>query len=219
MRRGHRRRTWRRTATAVAALGVAGLAGGALGTGHDAAHRDGLTGRGRHRRLGGHRRRSSRPRTRASPSSWTSRTTTSTRPSGCRTLLASRNAPDIYFEWTGARMAQRAADGYAADLTEAVTSGPLAGIVDDGLLPAASVDGKVVLVPAHRRRHQRALVQRAAPRGARRHAAHHVGGAAGRLRHAERGGRHADRERQQGPLGGRQLAQPPRVARRRRGGL
>ena len=44
-------------------------------------------------------------------------------------------------------MAQRAADGYAADLTEAVTSGPLAGIVDDAVLPAASVDGKVVLMP------------------------------------------------------------------------
>jgi raffinose/stachyose/melibiose transport system substrate-binding protein len=44
-------------------------------------------------------------------------------------------------------MAQRAADGYAADLTEAVTSGPLAGIVDDAVLPAASVDGRVVLMP------------------------------------------------------------------------
>ena len=45
---------------------------------------------------------------------------------GLQQLLAGRNAPDIYFEWTGARMAQRAADGYAADLTEAATSGPLA---------------------------------------------------------------------------------------------
>jgi raffinose/stachyose/melibiose transport system substrate-binding protein len=44
-------------------------------------------------------------------------------------------------------MAQRAADGYAADLTEAVASGPLAGIVDEAALPAASVDGKVVLFP------------------------------------------------------------------------
>jgi raffinose/stachyose/melibiose transport system substrate-binding protein len=66
---------------------------------------------------------------------------------GLPNLLAGQNAPDIYFEWTGARMAQRAADGYAADLTEAVTSGPLAGIVDDSVLPAASVDGKVVLMP------------------------------------------------------------------------
>lgn len=66
---------------------------------------------------------------------------------GLPTALASSNAPDIYFEWTGARMAQRAADGYAADLTEAVTSGPLAGIVDDATLPSASVAGKVVLFP------------------------------------------------------------------------
>jgi raffinose/stachyose/melibiose transport system substrate-binding protein len=66
---------------------------------------------------------------------------------GLPQLLAGQNAPDIYFEWTGARMAQRAADGYAADLTEAVASGPLAGIVSESLLPAASVDGKVVLFP------------------------------------------------------------------------
>jgi len=66
---------------------------------------------------------------------------------GLPNLLAGRNAPDVYFEWTGARMAQRYADGYGADLTEAVTSGPLAGIFDEGVFPAASVDGKVVLVP------------------------------------------------------------------------
>jgi raffinose/stachyose/melibiose transport system substrate-binding protein len=66
---------------------------------------------------------------------------------GLPQLLSGRNAPDIYFEWTGARMAQRAADGYAADLTEAVMSGALAGIVDEAVLPAASVDGKVVLMP------------------------------------------------------------------------
>jgi raffinose/stachyose/melibiose transport system substrate-binding protein len=66
---------------------------------------------------------------------------------GLQNLLAAPNAPDIYFEWTGSRMAQRAADGYAADLTAAVTTGPLTGIVDDSVLPAASVDGKVVLMP------------------------------------------------------------------------
>jgi raffinose/stachyose/melibiose transport system substrate-binding protein len=66
---------------------------------------------------------------------------------GLQNLLAGRNAPDIYFEWTGSRMAQRYADGYAADLTAAVTSGPLAGIVDPAVLASASVDGKVVLMP------------------------------------------------------------------------
>ncbi|MFN8520933.1 MAG: extracellular solute-binding protein [Chloroflexota bacterium] len=66
---------------------------------------------------------------------------------GLLNSLASTNPPDIYFEWTGSRMAQRAADGYAADLSEFVASGPLAGIWDDSVWPSASVDGKVVLVP------------------------------------------------------------------------
>ena len=66
---------------------------------------------------------------------------------GLPNLLAGRNAPDIYFEWTGDRMAVRYADGFAADLTAAVTDGPLAGIYHEGVFPDASVDGKVVLVP------------------------------------------------------------------------
>jgi len=66
---------------------------------------------------------------------------------GLPNLLAGRNAPDVYFEWTGDRMVTRYEDGYAADLTEAVESGPLAGIYDEGVFPDASVDGKVVLVP------------------------------------------------------------------------
>jgi raffinose/stachyose/melibiose transport system substrate-binding protein len=66
---------------------------------------------------------------------------------GLPNLLAGRNAPDVYFEWTGNRMALRNADGYAADLTEAVTSGPLAGLFSPGVIEAASIDGKVVLAP------------------------------------------------------------------------
>lgn len=66
---------------------------------------------------------------------------------GLPNLLAGRNAPDVYFEWTGSRMAQRFADGYGADLTEAVESGPIAGIFDEAVFPVASVDGKVVLIP------------------------------------------------------------------------
>lgn len=65
---------------------------------------------------------------------------------GLQNALNSPNPPDIYFEWTGSRMAQRFADGFAADLTEFAT-GPLAGIWDEAVWPAASVDGKVVLVP------------------------------------------------------------------------
>ena len=117
-------------------------------------------------------------------------------------------------------MAQRDADGYAADLTEAVTSGPLAGHRGRRRpWRPRSIDGKVVLMPHTAEVIERPVVQRAAARRARRHAAHDVGGAARGVRHAQRGGRHADRDRQQGPLGGGQLAQPPRVARRGRGRL
>jgi len=66
---------------------------------------------------------------------------------GLQNLLAGRNAPDIYFEWTGSRLAQRYADGYAADLTAAVTTGPIAGLFDDTVFPAATIDGKVVMLP------------------------------------------------------------------------
>jgi raffinose/stachyose/melibiose transport system substrate-binding protein len=62
-------------------------------------------------------------------------------------LLAGRNAPDIYFEWTGARLAQRQQDGYVADITEAFKSGPLAGLFDDATLGAYTVDGKTIMVP------------------------------------------------------------------------
>ena len=66
---------------------------------------------------------------------------------GLQNLLAGRNAPDIYFEWTGARLAQRNKDGFAADLTEAFASGPLAGLFADETLAQYTLDGKVVMVP------------------------------------------------------------------------
>jgi raffinose/stachyose/melibiose transport system substrate-binding protein len=65
---------------------------------------------------------------------------------GLQNALNSANPPDIYFEWTGSRMAQRAADGFAADLSEYL-AGPLAGIWDDSVWTPASIDGKAVLVP------------------------------------------------------------------------
>lgn len=66
---------------------------------------------------------------------------------GLQNLLAGRNAPDIYFEWTGARLAQRNKDGFAADLSEAFKTGPLAGLFDDATLAQYTLDGKVVMVP------------------------------------------------------------------------
>lgn len=66
---------------------------------------------------------------------------------GLGNLLAGRNAPDIYFEWTGERLAQRNAEGYAADLTEAVRTGPLGGLFEDSTFGPATIDGKIVMVP------------------------------------------------------------------------
>lgn len=66
---------------------------------------------------------------------------------GEQNLLTGKNPPDIYFEWTGARLANRVKDGYAADLTEAFKSGALAGIFDDATLKQYTLDGKIVMIP------------------------------------------------------------------------
>jgi raffinose/stachyose/melibiose transport system substrate-binding protein len=66
---------------------------------------------------------------------------------GLQQLLAGRNAPDIYFEWTGERLRTRLNDGYAADISDAFRTGPLAGLFDDATLAQYTVDGKVVMVP------------------------------------------------------------------------
>jgi raffinose/stachyose/melibiose transport system substrate-binding protein len=67
---------------------------------------------------------------------------------GLPNLLSGRNAPDIYFEWTGARLANRYAEGYAADIGAAFAAGgPLEGLFEDSTLGPGTVDGKVVMVP------------------------------------------------------------------------
>ena len=66
---------------------------------------------------------------------------------GLPTLLSGRNAPDIYFEWTGQRLANRNTEGYAADITTYVQLGALAGLFDDATFGPATVDGKIVMVP------------------------------------------------------------------------
>jgi raffinose/stachyose/melibiose transport system substrate-binding protein len=65
---------------------------------------------------------------------------------GLPNLLAGRNAPDVYFEWVGSRLETRYADGFAADLTEAV-QGPLGDLFDAEAFGPGSVDGKIVMVP------------------------------------------------------------------------
>jgi raffinose/stachyose/melibiose transport system substrate-binding protein len=66
---------------------------------------------------------------------------------GLQNLLNGKNPPDIYFEWTGARLAQRVKDGFGADLTEAFKTGPLKGIWDDAVTKQYTLDGKTVMVP------------------------------------------------------------------------
>ena len=66
---------------------------------------------------------------------------------GLPNLLNGRNAPDIYFEWVGNRLLQRDQEGFAADLTEQVESGALAGVLDPALYSAATVDGRILMVP------------------------------------------------------------------------
>jgi len=66
---------------------------------------------------------------------------------GLQNLLAGKNAPDVYFEWTGERLAQRDKDGFAADISDAFKSGPLAGIFDEATLSQYTLDGKTRMVP------------------------------------------------------------------------
>jgi raffinose/stachyose/melibiose transport system substrate-binding protein len=66
---------------------------------------------------------------------------------GLPSLLAGRNAPDIYFEWTGERLKQRQKDGYVADITSQFTSGPLKGLFSDDTLKGYTLDGKIVMIP------------------------------------------------------------------------
>lgn len=61
---------------------------------------------------------------------------------GLSTLLTSRDAPDAYFEWSGARMANLVGEGYGADISEALAGDLFAGRFDDGAFNNMDVDGK-----------------------------------------------------------------------------
>ncbi len=129
---------------------------------------------------------------------------------GLLNLLAGRNAPDIYFEWTGARLAQRNKDGFAADLTEAFKTGPLAGLFDDATLEPYTIDGKVVMVPYSADVTNVIWYNKAILADAGVSPADDLGGPPRRVRHARRQGHHPDHLGQQGPLAGRELVRSPR---------
>ena len=139
---------------------------------------------------------------------------------GLPTLLAGPNAPDIYFEWTGSphgaarRRRLRGRPDRGRDLGAAGRHrrrGRPAGRVGRRQGRAGA---------AHRGRHQRALVQRAAARRARHHAARRRGRSC--WPPATRSTPRVSRPIATGNKdlwAGRQLAQPHRLARRGRGGL
>ena len=66
---------------------------------------------------------------------------------GLQNVLTSRDAPDIYWEWTGARIEARVEQGQAADLSEAIEGGALDGLISAENWNSVSVDGVPRLVP------------------------------------------------------------------------
>ena len=68
---------------------------------------------------------------------------------GLPNLLSSGNPPDVYFEWAGARLEDRYAEGFALDLTSAVADSELGELFDESAFNSMTVDGKVVMVPAN----------------------------------------------------------------------
>ena len=67
---------------------------------------------------------------------------------GLVNLLNGGDAPDIYFEWAGARLQSRYDEGFVADLTDAV-DGELGTYFDDGAFNGMEIDGKTVMVPGN----------------------------------------------------------------------
>jgi raffinose/stachyose/melibiose transport system substrate-binding protein len=68
---------------------------------------------------------------------------------GLPNLLSSGNPPDVYFEWAGARLEDRYADGFALDLTSAIADTELSGLFDESAFNSMTVDDKIVMVPGN----------------------------------------------------------------------
>ncbi len=66
---------------------------------------------------------------------------------GLNNLLTSRNAPDVYFEWPGARLATKVADGYGADLTAAIADPRFTSRLDPAAYAGMAIDGKTYMIP------------------------------------------------------------------------
>ncbi len=66
---------------------------------------------------------------------------------GLNNLLTSRNAPDVYFEWPGARLATKVDDGYGADISAAVADPRFTSRLDPAAYAGMVIDGKTYMVP------------------------------------------------------------------------
>ena len=69
---------------------------------------------------------------------------------GLPTLLNGKNSPDAYFEWSGARLDQRAAEGYAADISGDIESSGLKDLFTDGAFAGYDSGGKLSMSPRAR---------------------------------------------------------------------
>ncbi len=66
---------------------------------------------------------------------------------GLQGLLTGGNPPDAYFEWAGARTVQREADGFAADLTDAIANSTLKDLFPENAFNSGKSNGKTLLLP------------------------------------------------------------------------
>ena len=69
---------------------------------------------------------------------------------GLPTLLNGKNSPDAYFEWSGARLDQRNAEGYAADISGDIESSGLKDLFTDGAFAGYDSNGALSMIPRAR---------------------------------------------------------------------
>jgi raffinose/stachyose/melibiose transport system substrate-binding protein len=69
---------------------------------------------------------------------------------GLPTLLNGKNSPDAYFEWSGARLDQRVAEGYAADISGDIESSGLKDLFADGAFAGYDSNGALSMIPRAR---------------------------------------------------------------------
>ncbi|MBN1347093.1 MAG: carbohydrate ABC transporter substrate-binding protein [Phycisphaerae bacterium] len=66
---------------------------------------------------------------------------------GLQSMLQGGDAPDVFFEWAGHRVASKVRDGYAADLTAALDKDGWREEFDENAWHATTVDGRNYMIP------------------------------------------------------------------------